>query len=106
MKATTSHPSPSLVETCLPVESYLFNKPQLSSDVVETRRARVLGAHRLCQRPLDGVFVREVFRCAHEGNAYCRVLGRAAVEAGPAVRTPQATYCRGESTIAAGQGLT
>jgi hypothetical protein len=54
MKATTSLPSTYLVETWLPVESYLFNKPQLSSDVVETRRALVLDAHRRCQRPLDG----------------------------------------------------
>ena len=54
MQATTSLPSAYLVETWLPVESYLFNKPQLSSDVVETRRALVLDGHRRCQRPLDG----------------------------------------------------
>jgi hypothetical protein len=106
MKAATSLPSPSLVETCLPVVSYLFYKPQLSSNVVETCFALVLDAHRRCQRPLDGVFVREVSRCAHEGvgkgDACCRVIGQAADEADPAVRTLRATYCRGEITLAAG----
>jgi hypothetical protein len=105
-KATSSLPSPSLVETCLPVESSLFNKPQPSSDVVETRRSRMLDTHRRYQRLLDGVFVREVSRCAHEGDAYCRVLGRAAAEADPAVRTLTATYYRGEIPIAASQDLT
>jgi hypothetical protein len=46
MKATTSHPPTSLVEPSF------FKRPQRSSNVVV--RARVLGAHGLCQRPLEG----------------------------------------------------
>jgi hypothetical protein len=38
-KATTSLPSTPLVETCLPVESYFFNKRQLANNVVETHLA-------------------------------------------------------------------
>jgi hypothetical protein len=53
MKAMTSLPSTPLVETCLPVESYFFNKRQLANNVVETRLALLLDAHRRCQRPLD-----------------------------------------------------
>ena len=98
MKATTSLPSTSLVETWLPVESYLFNKPQLSSDVVETRRALVLDGRRRCQRPLDNhlrpgdVPLREG---VGKGDAYCRVIGQAADEADPAVWTLKATYYSG-----------
>jgi hypothetical protein len=92
MKATTSVPATSLVETCLPVESSFSERPQRLSNVVETCLGREVsyGAQ----------------ACVGKGNTCCRVLGRAAVEAGPAVGTPQATYCRGESTIAASQGLT
>lgn len=42
----------SLVEACLPVESYFLKRPQLSSNVMA--RARVLDAHRRCWRTLDG----------------------------------------------------
>ncbi len=56
------------------------------------------------------VFVREVSRCerkgVRKGDACCQVIGRVADEADPAVRTLRATYCRGEITIAASQGLT
>jgi hypothetical protein len=109
MKAVTSRPSPSLVETCLPVASYLFYKPQLSSNVVETRLALVVDAHRPCQRPLDGrlrpggVPLREG---VGKGDACCREIGQAADEADPAVRTLRATYCRGEITLTASQELT
>jgi hypothetical protein len=42
MKAATSLPSPSLVETCLPVRPYFSKRPRLSSNVVERRLALVL----------------------------------------------------------------
>jgi hypothetical protein len=45
-------PSTSLVGPCLLVESAFFKGRQLSSNVMV--RARVLGAHRLCQWPLAG----------------------------------------------------
>ena len=52
MKTTTSLLATSLVEACLPVESYFSKRPQLSSNVMV--RARVLDAHRRCWRTLDG----------------------------------------------------
>jgi hypothetical protein len=92
MMATTSLCSTSLVETCLLVSSYFSKRPQRLSNVVET----CLG--------------REVSHCEHEsvgkGEAGCRVRGRAADEAGPAVRALQTTYGRGAITLAARQGLT
>ncbi len=51
MTATTSLPSTSLVETCLPIESYFSERPQRSSNVMV--RARVLDAQAKRQSALD-----------------------------------------------------
>jgi hypothetical protein len=108
MQATTSHPPTSLVEPCLLVESYfskgLSVRATLWCAPVCWARTGSASGHS------TAVLVREVSHCAHEsvgkGDACCRVLGRAAAEAGPAVRTLKATYGRGAMTIAASQGLT
>jgi hypothetical protein len=92
MKATTSVPATSLVETCLPVSSYFSERPQRLSHVVETRLGREVSY--------------EEQACVGQGEVCCRVRGRAAVEADPAVPTLQATDGRGERPIAASQGLT
>ena len=107
MKATTSHPPTSFVEPCL-VKLYfskgLSVRATLWCAPVCWARTGFASGHS------TAVLVHEVSHCEHEsvgkGDACCRVLGRVAVETGPAVRTPQATPCRGESTIAASQGLT
>jgi hypothetical protein len=82
MKATTSVPATSLVETCLPVESYFSERPQRLSNVVETCLGREVSYDEQA--------------CVGKGTTCCRELGRAADEADPAVRILQATHCRGE----------